>query len=221
MLRKDVKMKRTITFNKVSSHWSKFSAQDHLITLELELRGKNGKFEFSCCGNLWNNRHSDILQGGQCVDSLWDDYSEQIKDKKLYFEIMELWKKYHLNGMNADCKHRINEKLAKKQLKITKMRWTEEGKKLSKIRDFGIQFIKTENIDLVPSALYELDTYSFRPEAVETTTAGWIHCTPLTPSGVLAKPCPKCGYEYGTSWNYRPIPKKALTRIRQLIEKGA
>ena len=50
--------------------------------------------EFSVCGNVWDNIHSDIVMGGQCLD-------EMPVNNPLFREIRELWKKYHLNTMHA------------------------------------------------------------------------------------------------------------------------
>lgn len=40
------------------------------------------------------------------------------------------------------------------------------------------------------------------------------------PDGVLCKPCPVCGYKYGTAWNFRPIPDKDLNRIKEIITEN-
>ena len=45
-------------------------------------------------GNSW-------IEGGQCYDSIQEMYPN---DKKVQ-RIIEIWKKYHLNGMNAGCIH--------------------------------------------------------------------------------------------------------------------
>ena len=52
--------------------------------------------ELSICGNIWNGRHTDIVRGGQCIDTI----AEYIKTP-LMQSIYSMWKKYHLNGMHA------------------------------------------------------------------------------------------------------------------------
>lgn len=37
----------------------------------------------------------------------------------------------------------------------------------------------------------------------------WISCTEH-PNGLLEKPCPVCGYKYGTQWLYKPVPQNAI-----------
>lgn len=67
------------------------------VTLEMRLTEDNC---FSVCGNLWNSRHTKLLQGGQCIDSLYNGFKE-LQQNKLYCEIRELWQKYHLNHLKA------------------------------------------------------------------------------------------------------------------------
>jgi hypothetical protein len=45
--------------------------------------------------------------------------------------------------------------------------------------------------------------------------AGWV--TPDEhPEGLLAKPCPVCGYKYGTAWNKESVPEDVLAWLRSL-----
>lgn len=52
-----------------------------------------------------------------------------------------------------------------------------------------------------------------------TQLAGWVRES-VHPDGLLCKPCPVCGYKYGTQWMYMPIPLADEARIRKLIETG-
>ena len=52
------------------------------------------RLEFSVCGNVWNNLHTDIVMGGQYLDDM------PVKNPR-FAEIRELWRKYHLNTMHA------------------------------------------------------------------------------------------------------------------------
>lgn len=92
-------MKTKISFGKVDGYGNGRKSCE--ITLEVELRDTDKGPEFSVCGNLWNNIHTDIIWGGQCVDDLFWKFGKQMQNPKLYAEILELWKKYHLNGMHA------------------------------------------------------------------------------------------------------------------------
>jgi hypothetical protein len=74
------------------------------VIVEMRLEYKNNdttKPTFSVCGEVWYPNKSDVFMCGQCIDSIWEYYGDQIKDKDLFLEIKDLWEKYHLNDMNA------------------------------------------------------------------------------------------------------------------------
>jgi hypothetical protein len=49
----------------------------------------------------------------------------------------------------------------------------------------------------------------------EKRAAGWV--TPDEhPDGLLGKPCPVCGYAYGTAWNKESVPVKVLDWLQNL-----
>lgn len=96
-------MKRTIEFGKVAESGK---IKRNLVTLDVELKENNqGQLVFSVCGNIWNHIHTDIIRGGQCVDDIWNLYSNQLIGSQLYYRILKLWEKWHLNDMHAECEH--------------------------------------------------------------------------------------------------------------------
>jgi hypothetical protein len=48
---------------------------------------------------------------------------------------------------------------------------------------------------------------------------GWLR-PDEHPAGILCKPCPVCGYKYGTAWLYREIPPIDLEIIKSIISGG-
>lgn len=52
---------------------------------------------FSASGDIWNSRHTDIVCGGQCFDTL----SHYFHHNRLFALISNLWTRNHLNDMNA------------------------------------------------------------------------------------------------------------------------
>jgi hypothetical protein len=53
-------------------------------------------YELSITADVWNNRKTDIIMGGQMYDAL-----TKFAPTKRVKRIVELWKRYHLNAMNA------------------------------------------------------------------------------------------------------------------------
>ena len=52
--------------------------------------------ELSICGNIWNSTHTKVVSAGQNLDEM----AKFINDPK-FKKIHAIWKKWHLNGMNA------------------------------------------------------------------------------------------------------------------------
>ena len=87
-------MNTTIQFGKIDYYGN--GRKTNLVTIELELKNKNGVKTFSASGSIWNDLHSDIVCGGQCLDEI----SNYIHTP-LFEKIHRLWKLYHLNDMHA------------------------------------------------------------------------------------------------------------------------
>lgn len=96
-------MKTTISFGKCDYHVIGRKTCEITVDIRLEPT-KDGVLEFAASGAIWNSTHTDHLIGGQCFDTL----AEFIKDNPLFDEIRDLWKHYHLNGLNPGT-HRQEE----------------------------------------------------------------------------------------------------------------
>lgn len=68
--------------------------------IEINLKEyKPGKIEFTASGSVWNFKKTDILMGGQCIDTLAGMVSKEYKEEANF--VKEMWDRYHLNGMHA------------------------------------------------------------------------------------------------------------------------
>ena len=84
-------MKKTFTFKKIG-----FNGYRKINLPEVEVNIYNDD-TFSITGNIWNCHHTDIVIGGQCLDTM-NKYSSLANDntfKMLY----TLWKSYHLKNL--------------------------------------------------------------------------------------------------------------------------
>lgn len=92
-------MKRRFDFGKID--WNGKGRKINAVTLEVELRDVqiNGKTlpEFSVVGNVWNNRRTDIVAGGQMLDLL----KPYFENNELFQQIYYFWENYHLNSLHA------------------------------------------------------------------------------------------------------------------------
>ena len=214
-------MQKKISFGKVDGYNS--GKKQCEVELEVRLNEKEeGKPVFTVSGTVWNIRHTDIIQGGQCIDTVWEEYGKQLKNKKLYKEIMTLWEKYHLNDMKAWCEHQNYGEGIQKQIKIHHLVGNADYERISKIRELPEKYLKVteEGLKNVPMALYEYASYEVkRNEHIETKSSGWTtYDEKYAPEGLIGKECPICKAKYGHGWYYMPIEENDLKRIKELIE---
>lgn len=137
--------------------------RENAVELRIELRQKDKGIELSICGDIWNRLKSDILCGGQ----IYGEVSRLFPNNKRVRRIIEVWKRWHLNGLRAGCEHQREEKWGLKELEVN-------GKKQ------------------LSNWVYEKDH----------------------PEGVLMKPCPQCGYQYGSAWLFEEIPQEIINEVK-------
>ena len=225
-------MRRVFDFGKVAYTGSRV---ENRITVSIELKEKDGRPVFSASGEIWNRSNSDIICGGQCLDEI---AKTPIGSNATFQEIYRLWKLYHLNDMHPECEHQEAlgwKEQAREGITIRDF-W------LNSETTARRNMIERAIIDAAKKG----DTYTTTPEErtilnldshIETTeetlpedkasfyklykekheTRGWVSFE-KSPLGILCKPCPVCGYKYGTGWKYRNIPENDLQIIKNLME---
>ena len=184
--------------------------------------------EFSAQAEVWNSTGSDIIMGGQCVDDVAAMFPGNAKAQR----ICEVWKRWHLNGMKAGCEHQRAEHWGDEELDIITYKLNSEGYRLRKealeeaskaARERRIANLTPAGIILIGDDWYK-SLYS-APDAdsplsglydvakCEKKRSGWVR-QEEHPKGVLCKPCPVCGYEYGSSWLHESIPADIIAEIK-------
>ena len=164
-----------------------------------------------------------------------EELAAKYPDNPLVQRIIELWRVYRLNAQHTDCVHQ------------RALGWPEKGKTpvtqityylrpsalaaQSKLRDKALacleagetaQFTpKEENLVNLAWERTISDGTNPGPEYQEnkriTKTLAWLR-PEEHPEGLLNRPCPECGYKYGSAWLYLPIPENTLAEIRAIIE---
>ena len=203
--------------------------------LDIELRETDKGPEFSVSGSTFEGEF------GQCCGIIAAKYP----GNKFVQRVVELWRIYHLNRMHAECEHQRAlgwQKLAGK--KITVVRWSlfdyvySRQQKLGTCDDIEAAAIVAREIaeanawkkrvgdrmDLRGPHTWTEEGAAFLKDKVtagkpEEKLAGWVYEWEH-PEGILSKPCPECGYKYGSEWKYMPIPLEVLVEMKELISKG-
>lgn len=219
-------MKKIFNFGKID--FDNVGRDVNIVTVECEYTTEKDQKRFTASGNIWNASRRDVICGGQCLDTI----AEYIKTP-LFMEILRLWRLYHLNDMHPECEHQAaagwREK-AREEVKIyTYTTTTETSTEQRSIKNEALAALKRgemvkldshqifmltlndtiktpdENLPANLAKYYKLGTCLNRL-GVETKTLGWLH-PDEHPDGILGKPCPVCGYKYGTAWKYFSIPE--------------
>lgn len=202
---------------------------------------KPSQMVLSISGNVWLPGRRDIVMGGQCLDSILPF----LKDNETFMELHRLWELYHLNDMHPECEHqrelgwvekasqkvtlyhyslthdaiskqnKLKKKVEEALLQGKSFRYTKEERKLAAL-SYSVTLpeeIKGELAQFYqPRKSMFLSDHGFKEEKI----LGWLK-PEEHPDGVLCAPCPVCGYKYGTSWNFVPIPKEDEDKILALI----
>jgi len=92
-------MKKTFSFGKFAVY-GKTRVNEIAVEVSYETASNgNNAMRFSVCAEVWNARHTDIVMGGQCLDSLLEYLGDNEKFKTIY----GLWERNHLNDMDASA----------------------------------------------------------------------------------------------------------------------
>jgi len=98
-------MNRTISYGKHDATGNGRKTNEVTLTVSVEPsryqskeRGSYTEGEhFSVCGDVWNATHTDIIQGGQCVDTIAEHYAKDETTRN----IRALWEVFHLMQMDS------------------------------------------------------------------------------------------------------------------------
>lgn len=206
----------------------------NLCKVEWEL--KDGRFTMSA--EIWQQNTRDILRGGQCVDEIAKLFPNDAKLQRM----CKIWERWHLNDMRAGCEHQRElpefqpryepaleisvEFHAYKALEAAteKDETGPEAKLLANLQAFDVRpFHKVLMTQERADRLYawlggwadQTTKYAKGHNLIINKVQIPLHHTyPKDhPLGFLAKPCPMCGYKYGTKWLKEELPEDVVKEI--------
>lgn len=225
-------MKKVFDFGKID--FKGRGRKCNAVTVEMEYREDGDKKRFSVSAMVRNAFHSDIITGGQCLDSI----APYIHDSR-FPEILRLWKLYHLNDMHPDCIHQAAQgwqELAREQVTIYNFTLTLDAiraqnslkKRILNAAQNGSAYQTSPAEQLILSLDYSIKTETdtlpenvaefYKLKDTEQKALGWLHPEEHS-RGILGKPCPVCGYKYGHGWQYFPIPAEDEEIIYRLMKE--
>jgi hypothetical protein len=157
--------------------------------------------------------------------------------------LRETWERWHLNDMRAECSHQRAAgwiEQAGRKVKLYHWRLDDAGAKEQKAAQEAARKALEGNYTFTPTAAehraairpYERTTttpdapehygprtslYSGMAGPVEEKALGWLR-PEEHPLGLMCRPCPECGYEYGSAWNREEVPPGVLEWLCGLPE---
>ena len=87
-------LNKTFSFGKIA--FNRANRKTNAVDVEVELRDSPQGPVFSAMGNIWNERHSDLVSGGQNLDTI----AKYVRDP-VFQKIFGWWLLWHLNDINA------------------------------------------------------------------------------------------------------------------------
>lgn len=211
----------------------------------VKIKYDDGKL--SLCGVIAPMRNGDAKGFcGQCINEIRGGEPIEGWTREMLDKLCDIWGKWHLNDMKPYCKHQKEagwDELAKKKVTLYNYRLNQETVSkqkeaekaaLTALRE-GKVFQPTEEQTMYAAMPYFIQTYEelsgemaerYEPkkplfagdnEATEIKTLGWL--TPKDhPDGILGRPCPVCGYKYGTEWKKEEVPEDIIDWLFSLPE---
>jgi len=160
-------------------------------------------------------------------------------------QFVKVWERWHLNKMRPECEHqRVAGWRDKAGERVTLYHWrmTRDASKAQKAAEHaatdalkaGETFTPTSEQVFFAGLGYSLTTHTAElPENIaayyepqkplypgdgghtEEKTLGWLQ-QDEHPDGILSRPCPVCGYKYGSKWLHEEVPEDVLLWLRAL-----
>ena len=255
-------LKKTLYIGKIPKYDGYHNPDLH-IKVELEAKQKDGHTELSMSGVIGARSNGNAIGGCGQIDMEFKHRDPKQDDKRsrslitpdqiqfasewdasLWYDLLDIWHKYHLSGMSAGCEHQEQLWDLDKEATIVKYELKNDyiGKQ-HKLKDELLDKLTKDGQASIPEELrkvLELKYWIQRPaesplppeiaeyyqeksrENKRLTSlypTGTKHNTyggDEHPDGLLTKPCPVCGYEYGSAWKYKELPEEVIQFINDL-----
>ena len=177
---------------------------------------------------------------GQCVDEIRGGKPEGLWTDEMLAKFCDVWERWHLNDMRSYCQHQKAlgwDKLACKKVTLYHYSLTHEyfmkqrelkNRANNKLGAEGHVTLTEEekelwNLPIKKTSWKPLNDPLYEPRkkedwysgATEVKTLGWLY-PDEHPDGILTKPCPVCGYKYGSAWKTEQVPEDVLQFLYNL-----
>lgn len=180
--------------------------------------------------------NGDCYSAGQCYDTMRQGVANEGWTADSLYKLLDIWQRWHINDMKPYCEHQVDWD-GGKVCKLYEYKMSDDTyKRRDRLKEsihnrlmdgFNVRlsiderrllgskvFVKTDTS--VPPDGYKLyKEYTMQARALypmeSDTKWGNKH-----PDGILSKPCPVCGYRWGSSWRAERVPTEVLQWLESL-----
>lgn len=195
----------------------------------VKIEFKNGRLSLSGVGGPLKNGHC-IGGCGQNLEEIASGTPNNDWTTEMVKKLLDIWNEWHLNDVCAYCKHQKQlgwRELAQKEVEIYHFQLTSKAIEIRRkakeelpcnltkeeIKVLNLDFALTHHEPNLPESIakyYEPKrSYNGINNGVEKKLLGWLRPSDH-PDGILCKPCPVCGYKYGTKWLKEDVPDDVI-----------
>lgn len=184
---------RKFQFGKIA-YWPT-SRKSNLVEVDICLKKQdNGEYEFTAMGSIWNCRHTDHISGGQNLDTI-----RKYVNDPIFVEIYEIWKNFHLNGLNSGTKRQKDalEKETERRNALHRKNGEKEEKPLTYAERYEDACKYLKSIGLYIDKLDDDEVLNYETKDVRADH-----------------------YPYGRGWITYVLTESVVKRIKSLLDNG-
>lgn len=182
--------------------------------------------------------NGDCYSAGQCYDTMRQGVANEGWTADMLYKLLDIWQRWHQNDMKPYCEHQRDWD-GGKLCELYEYKMSDDTRKrLDTLKEsIHNRLLDGFNVRLSIDERTLLGSKYFVKTAVDTAPEGYelykkytMHARELYPmdsdtkwgdkhpDGILAKPCPVCGYRWGSSWRAERVPAEVLNWLESLPE---
>lgn len=180
--------------------------------------------------------NGDCYTCGQCYDSMRGGTPNEGWTADMLYHLLDTWELWHMNDMKPYCMHQAlwdgGKECKLYEYKMSAARLKEQDRLKKNVKEKLLAgavvqlkepqlslykepyFVKTDrNLPPIGYELYKSYTKHARELYPMDSESKWGD---KHPDGILGKPCPVCGYKWGTQWRAECVPEEVLNWLEAL-----
>ena len=179
--------------------------------VDIEFRRGVKGVELSICGEIpYRKDDFEAGTGGQCREVV-RGIAKPAYSRADLFRLYELWERWHMNGLRAGCEHQ-----RALGWKTCPGHYTQKSaRRVESDGYFEPLFSNLKGKADITNCAGQSETITGDVYIGSDFYHGSLRCS----FDVLSKPCPTCGYKYGSAWMFEEIPAEVIEEIKMWPEK--